>query len=317
MNIHFSLLNKLNNWTKVGKIFSVKRNKNFFSFSHSSVPCHYFIDKNLIKIFFSTRSRKNESHIFSINYDLKEKKIIKSIEKYPLIAPGKNGLFDDSGVTPTKIIKFKKEILIYYVGWKSGGKTRMSLFTGLATSKDLKKFKKYSNVPILERNNIDPYLTASLSIIKERKIFKMWYVSGDGWFTHNKQSYPKYNIKYATSKNGFVWKRDKTICINYNSENEYAIAKPSVIKIKNSYFMWYCYKKINQEYKIGMASSRDGKKWVRHDNLNNLSSNVQSWENNMQCYPDVFINNNYLYILYNGNNYGESGIGLAYIKLDD
>ena len=45
----------------------------------------------------------------------------------------------------------------------------MHLHVGLAVSSDNgKTFKRYSKSPILERNSIDPFLTATLSILKEK-----------------------------------------------------------------------------------------------------------------------------------------------------
>ena len=89
----------------------------------------------------------------------------------------------------------------------------------------------------------------------------MWYVSGDKWLRYNNESYPKYNIKFCTSKDGINWKRSNNIKINYSSNNEYAIARPSVQKINGIYCMWYCYKNFSSEYKIGFAYSKDNIKW--------------------------------------------------------
>lgn len=313
MNISSTFLKKINTWNKVGLIYTLNKNNNY---SHSSVPTAYKIKKNIIRIFFSSRNKKNESNIFFVDYDFKNKNILNRKPKF-VLKPGEDGLFDDSGVTPSYIIKIKKSYFMYYVGWRSGSKTRMSLFVGLAQSKNLKNFKKFSKCPILDRNNNDPFLTATLSILKEKNKFKMWYVSGDRWLRYNNESYPKYNIKYCTSLNGINWSRSNSVKINYLNKNEYAIARPTVQKINGVYCMWYCYKTFSNEYQIGFAYSKDNLKWKRADNLVRFSGKKEFWENKMRCYPFTFIEKNKIYMIYNGNEYGKTGIGLAYINLDE
>ena len=60
------------------------------------------------------------------------------------------------------------------------------------------KFERVLESPVLERNEHDPFLTATC-VLKENGIFRMWYVSGDSWFKNN-ETLPKYNIKYAELK---------------------------------------------------------------------------------------------------------------------
>jgi predicted GH43/DUF377 family glycosyl hydrolase len=313
MNISSIFLKKINQWNKAGLIFKLDKNSKY---SHTSVPTAYKLKNNIIRIFFSSRNKNNESNIFFVDFDLRKKTILNKKPQL-ILRPGADGLFDDSGVTPSHVIKYKNFYYMYYVGWRSGSKTRMSLFVGLAKSKNLKNFKKVSKCPILDRNNIDPFLTATLSILREKNEFKMWYVSGDRWLKYRNESYPKYNIKFCTSKDGINWNRNNNIKINYLNNNEYAIARPSVQKINGIYCMWYCYKKFSSEYKIGFAYSKDNKKWKRADNLVNFLGKNQIWENKMKCYPSVFVENKKIFMLYNGNEYGKTGIGLAYIDLDE
>jgi predicted GH43/DUF377 family glycosyl hydrolase len=313
MNISSTFLKKINLWNKVGLIFQLDKKSGY---SHTSVPTAYKLKKNIIRIFFSSRNKNNESNIFFIDFNFK-KKVVLNKKPQLVLKPGDDGLFDDSGVTPSYIIKYKNSYNMYYVGWRSGSKTRMSLFVGLAKSKNLKNFKKIGKCPILDRNNIDPFLTATLSILKKKNEFNMWYVSGDKWLRYRNESYPKYNIKFCTSKDGINWNRSNNIKINYLNNNEYAIARPSVQKINGIYCMWYCYKKLSSEYKIGFAYSKDNKKWKRADNLVNFLGKNQMWENKMKCYPYVFVENKKIFMLYNGNEYGKTGIGLAYIDLNE
>ena len=315
MNIQSSFIKKINNWKKKGKIIFFKIN-NKKIISHFSVPVVEKLNKSILRIYFSSRDYLNRSNIFFCDYDLLKNKIIKKT-KTPILSPGELGTFDDSGVTPTYLLNIGKKKYLYYVGWRSSGSTRMSLSVGLAIyDKKSKKFLRYSNVPILERSKVDPYLTATLSILREKKIFKMWYVSGDGWKKIGKQTYPKYNIKFAHSFDGINWIRKGKISVDYENKSEHALAKPSVIKVGKKYVMFFVQKNTKAEYKLQTAISSNGKKWKRLKNFNFSSLKKEKWENQMHCYPHVIKFKKNLYMFYNGNNYGKSGIGLAKLNLE-
>ncbi len=282
--------------------------------THVAVPFAEKLKGDLFKIYFCVRDKKNRSHITYAIYDFKKKSLYKRINKIPILKPGKLGTFDENGVTPSWITKYKKNKYIFYVGWNTGGNTRMSLFTGVGIIKK-KRIVRFQESPLLERNKVDPFLTATNCVLKENKKFKMWYVSGDGWTIKSNETFPKYNIKYAESKDCINWKRKGKICVDYKSSNEFALARPSILKIKKQYFLWYSYKAHGKNYKIGFAKSKDGLKWFRRDNDLIFKPNKRyKWENEMQAYPHVFLHKKQIYMLYNGNGYGKTGIALARLK---
>lgn len=281
--------------------------------SHHAVPTAYKLRGDIFRVFFCTRDKFNHSQLIFLDYDVIKEKIYSYSPKTPALKTGKLGSFDQNGITPSWLIKNKSKYLLYYVGWNKSFNVRMKLFTGLAESKNLNKFKKYSLTPILERNNIDPYLTATNCVLKEKKKFKMWYVSGEKWFKHKKEIYPRYNIKYAESNDGIHWKREGKISLNFKSKTEYALARPSVLKFKNLYHMWYSYKTLNSEYRIGYAISKNGIDFKRRDNLVNLNI-LKGFNDQMSAYPYIFFHKKKLYMFLNGNGYGKSGIGLSILK---
>jgi hypothetical protein len=308
-------INKFINWKKISLIIEPKFTSKWM-LSHTAVPFAMPVKQNIIRIYFCVRDKFNRSQIVDALFNLDENKIIRSIKKSPILTNGELGSFDENGVTPSWIIEIKDKKYLYYVGWGSSKSTRMQLFSGLAISqKNSQIFKKFSSAPILERNGVDPFLTATLCILKEKNIFRMWYVSGDKWLVRNNETYPKYNIKYAESKDGINWKRNGVVCIDYKNKKEYAIARPSVIKIRDEYHMWYSYKEHEKEYNIGYAISKNGLDWKRIDKCFGLEKGKKgSWDSQMLAYPHVFLFKNNLFLLYNGNEYGRTGIGLA--KLD-
>lgn len=73
--------------------------------------------------------------------------------------------------------------------------------------------------------------------------------------------------------------------------------------------MWYPYR--GARYTIGYAESTDGMGWTRLDDHRGLTPAPSGWDSDMVAYPWVFDWKRDTYLLYNGNDYGRSGIGLA------
>jgi hypothetical protein len=73
--------------------------------------------------------------------------------------------------------------------------------------------------------------------------------------------------------------------------------------------MWYSVR--GERYRIGFAQSMDGINWSRMDDVGGLQPAGDEWESGMVEYPWVFDDSGRRFMLYNGNDYGRSGIGLA------
>jgi hypothetical protein len=136
----------------------------------------------------------------------------------------------------------------------------------------------------------------------------MWYVSGTEWVNPD---LPRYNIKYAESKDGVIWDQTKIVCIKASDKEETALARPCVLRGKDGYRMWYSYKKGGLTYRIGYAESKNGINWRRMDEKSGIDISDSGWDSEMIEYAFVFEHKEKMYMFYNGNGYGTSGIGLA------
>jgi hypothetical protein len=76
--------------------------------------------------------------------------------------------------------------------------------------------------------------------------------------------------------------------------------------------MWYSYR--GESYRIGYAESHDGIQWTRRDEEAGIEVSDGGWDSEMICYPCVFDHEGQRYMLYNGNGYGKTGIGLAVLE---
>ena len=300
-------------WKKLGRIFCPNNNFDWMV-SHAANPFAEHLYEDIFRVYFSCRDINNRSSVAYIEINLNNPDDVLKLSGKPLIVPGSRGAFDDSGVTIACIVNVGRKNLLYYLGWFLGVTVPFRNSIGLAIAEeDSMIFEKYSEVPIVNHNEIDPYSLSYPWIIKEDK-FRMWYGSNLRWGKEDgiRDYGMEFVIKYAESQDGINWVRHGKVCIDFKSSDEYAISRPSVLKDDNIYKMWYSYR--GRKYRIGYAESDDGMNWTRKDEEAGIDVSRQGWDSEMIEYPHVFDHKGKRYMLYNGNDYGKTGFGLAVLE---
>jgi predicted GH43/DUF377 family glycosyl hydrolase len=301
-------MSRIQRWIKRGLIFTPPGTSEWLH-THAALPVADPIGE-LHRVYFSSRDKAGRAQVGCFDIKLSAPDKILRLSEKPVIGLGPTGAFDDNGVTTSWIVTHQGKKYHYYSGWSLGVTVPFYFYIGLALSENGgKSYERVSPAPILGRNAIDPYLTASPCVLLEDGTWRMWYVSGTGWEMKEDQPRHHYHIKYAESSDGIHWHREGLVCIDYQSKDEYAIARPSVIKENGLYRMWYSYR--GESYRIGYAESADGIEWNRKDAQSGIDVSESGWDSEMIEYPYVFENEGTYYMLYNGNGYGRTGIGLA------
>lgn len=309
-------------WEKKGLIY-VPDGSLEWSQTHAQIPTPIQYDKDTIRVFFATRNKDGKTQTGYVDLDIDNPSKIKSIGNKPIIRMGKPGLHDDSGAMPFCVFNDNNEYKFYYTGWHIPTTVSYDLTIGMCRSKDLDEFNKISKGPLISKNMYEPFWAAAPCIIKEEKLYKMWYISCYDWVEIEGKLEPVYNIKYSESIDGINWKLSNDVTIKTKFENE-ALGRPWVIKEDNIYKMWYSTRgsenyrnKTGSHYMIGYAESIDGKNWERHDNISGIGLSDEGWDSEMIEYASIFKYKNKKYMFYNGNGFGRSGFGYAVLKDDN
>jgi hypothetical protein len=136
----------------------------------------------------------------------------------------------------------------------------------------------------------------------------MWYGSNLAWGAAPETM--QHVIKYAESTDGISWDRAGRIAVPLAGDGrEFAVARPNVIRERDRYRMWYSRR--TPDYRIGYAESPDGNAWTRRDELAGIEPSPGSWDGRTIEYACVFDAAGDRYMLYNGDDYGRAGFGLA------
>jgi hypothetical protein len=201
---------------------------------------------------------------------------------------------------------------LYYQGWNLGVTVPFRNSIGVAVRDGDEKFRRVFEGPILDRTAREPHFTATPCVIEDNGRWHMWYLSCVGWYMEAGKPKHRYHIKYAHSSDGLDWDRRGDVSIDFSSSSEYAISRPCVLRRGDLWQMWYSFR--GDRYRIGYAESEDGVRWERMDHRAGIDAGLAGWDSDMIEYPFVFDHAGSTYMLYNGNDYGRTGFGLAILE---
>ncbi len=311
-------------WTKLGKIFDPTEHalpNNCLEFAQS--PQTLVMDCR-VRIYFSTRVRdsvgKYLSHVAFVDFNKNMQDII-DISNQTVIELGELGCFDEHGIFPVNVLRDKGRVLAYTTGWNRKVSVSADASIGLAISHDEGlTFQKYGKGPVLSTSLHEPFLIGDAFVMSFCGVYHMWYIFGTKWkmFVETDPPDRVYKIAHATSEDGINWQRDGRQIISDRLNADECQALPTVFQRDGVYHMYFCYRQAQgfrsqsgNAYRIGYAYSTDLANWVRDDSKAGITVSENGWDSQMQCYPHTFELDGKIYMLYNGNEFGRLGFGLA------
>lgn len=279
--------------------------------THAALPATATTCNSGMHLYYSARDGDGRSHIGRAGVNLDGDDVYVDVhDEHPVLSPGNLGSFDDAGVTISCVVQDGDLWKLYYTGWTLGVSVPFYLSVGIAVSDDGgRTFGRVSAGPLLDRNGVDPYMTASPFVLCEEGVWRMWYVSCVRWALENGAPRHYYHLRYADSDDGLHWRRTGLVALDFADEREYAFGRPCVVRDMDRYRMWYCVR--GTGYRLGYAESDDGLVWARRDGDVDMRPSPDGWDAQMMAYPYVLQSGGSLHMLYNGNDYGATGIGYA------
>lgn len=304
-------------WEKRGRFFQADGQFPWMA-HHASVPVAHPLSPDVLRVYFAPRDEQGRSRGAFVDVDPADPARIRRLHEEPALDLGRLGTFDDSGVMPTCVVDADGEKYLYYVGWNQGVTVPYRNAVGVAVSTDGGvTFSRVHEGPVVDRSRDEPFFTASPFVLRESGTWRMWYASSTGWLVVDGCPEPLYVIKYAESDDGLNWRRENITCIEPKHPEE-ANARPWVVATSSGYQMWFCYRQSRgyrtdpaTSYRIGYAESSDGVSWQRLDEEAGIDVSPEGWDSVMLTYPSVYEHEGVRRLLYNGNGFGETGIGYA------
>jgi hypothetical protein len=290
---------------------------------HSQVPVPQLVDDKRLRIHFATRDADDRARAAFIEVDADHPGTLLHVGDRPSLDLGKPGTFDHDGVAPTCLVEAEGDLYMYYQGFVRQANVPYFTAIGVAASTDGGvTFTRLREGPVVDRTPDEPYAIASSYVLLENGTWRLWYTSITGWLEDHGRYDPVYEIKYAESDDGIRWKRDDRTSISHAPHE--AISRPWVVQDDGMYRMWYSHRRRSGfrtdrrgSYRIGYAESEDGISWIRRDEQAGMDPAHDGWDSEMVEFPALYERDGATHLLYNGNGFGESGIGHAVLRSSD
>ena len=298
-------------WKKLGLLYcpsgSTRHPK---LLSHAANPLPVLIDEDVYRVFFSGRDVDNRSSVGAVDIDVVKRKIIHE-HSQPFFENGPKSSFFSDGVSIGNCYQVDGVNYMLFMGWQTTHGEHWRGFIGRLVVRPDLTLELDSDTPFLSTDEVDP-ISLSYPWVIENKGggFSMWYGSTITWDAGNDEML--HVINYASSADGHHWVREG-LAIPYELGIAQAFSRPTVARDdQGGYAMWFSYRSgRGEKYRIGYAISKDGRKWELELDKAGISVSLTGWDSEMIEYPFVFDHKGQRYMMYNGNDYGRSGFGLA------
>lgn len=311
-------------WEKLGKIFDPSEHDLAEDCTVFAKSPQALVFDDFVRVYFCAQKKSSNgkylSHPQYVDFSKRFDKILR-LSHEPVIALGKLGEFDEHGIFPFNVLRHEGKVLAYTSGWSRRTSVSIDMSIGLAISEDNgSTFKKYGcGGPVMAATHDEPFLVGDPFVQYLNGSFHMWYLFGTEWKrpSQNAEAERFYKIAHATSSDGIHWIRNGKPLIADKLANE-CQALPTVFYADKRYHMYFCYRDAynfrddkTKAYRLGYAYSDDLMNWHRDDAQCGIDVTQGAWDSDMMCYPNTFECDGEIYLLYNGNEFGKFGFGLA------
>ena len=301
------------NWRKLGLVYSLPKgglHENMRTHTANPLPVH--LEGNLYRIFFNARDSRNRSSVGAVDFDLINRKVVCE-HKTPFFNAGPKGSFYEDGLSIGCCYEAGNgQRLIPFMGWRNPTDRHWYGEVGCLILNDNATLSLESEMPLLALDDEDPVSISYPWVIQRFSgAYRMYYGSTVTWDAGNGEML--HTIKSASSSDGLTWRKEG-LAVPYEVGVAQAFSRPTVLEIASGrLLMWYsCRSGTGEAYRIGCAESADGETWKRVSS--GIDVSAEGWDSEMVEYPCVFRHEEKYYLLYNGNGYGKTGIGLAVLE---
>jgi hypothetical protein len=292
--------------------------------SHAQIMAPLVFDEQgMVRVFFSSRDEANTTRAFYVDLDPENNFSVLRESSHSVLDVGARGMFDEHGVMPSCAVRRGELIYLFYSGWQKSLGVPYNNYTGLAVSRDSgESFKRIFSTPVLDRGSTDPLSATSPEVYRVGNNYFAYYSSGIDWVEIDGKLEHTYDLKIAESSDLLNWKQSGRIAVSLTNKYE-ALCKPAFFTASDgSDYMLYS-KRSAKNFRGGSGSYKiyitkmlnpylfdQASSYVFID----VADDKAEWDAEMTAYPSTFSWAGSNYVLYNGNNFGRNGFGIAKIE---
>ena len=304
-------------WTRRGLLVSVKAGG--WWGSHAQSPTVLALSPRLWRIYFAGRNRDNLSSILAVDVDPQDGMRVLDEHLDPLLEWGPPGSFDSTGLGPSCALMIGGRVHLYYSGVYPRNDVSFQIAIGLAISDDGLSFKKAFAGPVRGIGPADPYFVSTPFVGKTKYGYRMWYVSGTGWAQVNGVWEPEYVLRSCDSLDAIVWEAESIAVPADDLGDGISQTRPWITNEAGGMRLWYSRR--GRDFRAGgkeayrlfsrRMDTRNGTVGGAEPVIFSNPPAPGEFDSMMQAYCCVMQRPSGDVMFYNGNGFGEAGIGWA------
>ena len=297
MNIQFQ---------RIGRIFDPQAfTTNEITLSHAANPVVIRIDETTYRIFFNSRDSNQRSSVYSFDFDMKNQSLIPDTLRDQFLLGNTDGYFKD-GVSLGSHFELDGVYWIGFMGWTNPPYKHWYGKIGRFKLDSNYDFEYMEEKPWFDLSTHDPISLSYPAVYFNKNVMHVWYGSTLSWDGGNGEMV--HVLKEKVSED-FVHFEDSNRFVEWEMGKSQAFSRPSIVLVNDKFLMAYSVRGNLTKYQIGFGIVEENSAVVAH--LTTFSPSSSTWETEMVEYPYLISHNDEIYMFYNGNAYGKSGIGLA------
>lgn len=308
-------------WKKLGHIFDPAPYGFFGEYSSFAQSPQALVFEDFVRIYFSTREPDGDMFKSHVRYvDMTRDFNVIDVSTDEIIPLGKRGTFDEHGIFPFHVTRTRDGLYGYTSGWSRRDSVAVETGIGLSVSRNEgETFERLGDGPVLSASIEEPFLVGDPFVVTREQCY-MYYIHGTTWKEGPDGVQERtYKIALATSEDGQTFKRHGRIVSDMIADESQAL--PTVFEADGRYHMIFCFRDTFgfrtdplRGYRLGYAYSENLLDWTRDDAALGFERSSDGWDADMECYPHVFEWDGRHYLLYNGNEFGRHGFGVAVLE---
>lgn len=177
-------------------------------------------------------------------------------------------------------------------------------------------YARVSKAPILDRADEGLFVRAGQSVIEEKGNYFAVYSAGSSWSFVGRKMRPNYDVYFQKLKDPFTFAEKGERIIGADHAVEHGLGRPQIIKLKDTYYVFYTRRMLDMKYYFGVTKSKDLIDWERvNHQIEGLAHSETGWDSEMIYFPSAVATDEKAFLFFCGNGFGLDGLGYAEISI--
>lgn len=282
--------------------------------SHATAPTPVRLRAGRLRVVAQCRDAQQVGRTGWVDLDGEDPRRELDWARVPALDIGAPGHFDDNGVFATSVVALSGGCLrLYYAGFELCHHIRYRLLTGVAhRDDDGAHFCRWRTTPVLERTPAEPHFRCGARALRESDGFRMWHVACGSWEPIEGKAKPVYDIRHLRSADGLAWGDEGEVVLAIDPAQERGFGRPVVLRVGAGWRMHCSVRRRRPaRYRLGYATSGDGLRWQRRDELLGLDVQPVAWDGDSIEYGVEILAGGRRRPPYNGDDFSAAGFCIA------